>query len=81
MSTLLEQYVSGMGKLARERENGRYDRAPNEANELTPDEQAIILLTVQVECGVAGGGNVRLLSDAEKEVCRYHLTSETREDD
>ncbi|MGO9963636.1 MAG: hypothetical protein ACLPUG_09455 [Acidimicrobiales bacterium] len=75
MSTLLEQYVSGMGKLARERENGRYDRAPNEANELTPDEQSVILWVTKMECGILDDTTPEELSDEQAEVLGYHLTS------
>jgi hypothetical protein len=78
---LLEKYISATAKLHAERENCRYGRAHDVANELTDEEGTIVLLAMRLENGAV---NIDLFNDEIqadlREVMAQHLQSEGDED-
>jgi hypothetical protein len=67
----MDIYLSAQGKQFRERENLKHNRGHDPADELTPDESAVVLAIVQVEAGTVSGD---LLSDEMADVVRWHLS-------
>jgi hypothetical protein len=75
--SLLATYASAQSKIHRNTEDEHHTRAHDPSNDLTDEEAAITLLVLQVETGIKDDS---ALTDEQREVVRYALTSETEED-